>query len=339
MNARCTVLGKASLIAVLTASAWAPAEAPAQTPSPPECTLRGVARIAPNTPLFGQDGKVIARFTGASSALSASSFPKNARGKVRVETGIGNGSFRISGWLPLAELPVFTAQHVPVIPGHVWLAPDQRVTVLGSAPGRLRVQRQLTPPLQQTLTTWADCDALALAPTGSPPSSRPAAARGYLLERSALALYDQSTADRRLILTLLRSPGAEPMLFFATERRNDWLRVEYHGEIEVNAWAKLSEFKALPAGEIVDPPVHHGSVQSPARLEVQGEPRSVQTTTEVPLRRAPKETDPVIGVIEVGTDTYVLDRAGAWASVMPKTLNVIPPENAQFWAKASDLGL
>ncbi len=107
----------------------------------------------------------------------------------------------------------------------------------------------------------------------------------------------------------------------------------------MDAWAKLTDLKALPPGETMDqlaPPV---TSRNPARLAVQGEPRSVKTTREVPLRRAAKDGDAPIGVIEIGTETYVLDVIAGWASVMPKALNVIPAESGQFWVKAADLGI
>jgi hypothetical protein len=337
---RRTVPGKASLTAAtILACAFSTGTAKAQSGNGTPCSLRGVTQVSTNTAIYGADGQAIARFSGAESAVTASSFPSDARGRVRVETGTGIGSFRVHGFMSVAELPVFTAQNVPVVAGHVWIGSDRRVTVVGAAPGRLRVQRQVSAPLQQTFTAWAPCSAFALSAKSSPASSTPAQARGYVLQQASLDLYDGSGADNHLITTLFRAPATDKVLFFATEQRGAWLHVEHHGEIEVNAWAKLSDLKALPAGETMDQLAPHVSVRNPARLAVQGEPRSVKTTKEVPIRRAAKDGDPVIGVIEIGTETYVLDVMAGWASVMPKALNVIPIENGQFWVKAADVGL
>jgi hypothetical protein len=167
----------------------------------------------------------------------------------------------------------------------------------------------------------------------------PARARGFILERPSLDLYASGDADSHLIVTLLRAPIAEKVLFFGTEQRGPWLRVEHHGEIEVDAWAKLSDLTPLPPGETLDELAPLPPMQPLPRLAVQGEPQSVETKKEVPLRRTPKDGAPVIGVIEIGTPTYVLDVVAGWASVMPKALNVVPVEDGQFWVKASDLGL
>jgi hypothetical protein len=70
-----------------------------------------------------------------------------------------------------------------------------------------------------------------------------------------------------------------------------------------------------------------------------GQLRLVRSNKEVPLRNSAKDGDAVIGWIEPGADAYVLDQVAGWASVVPKTMNVLPPENGHFWAKSSDLGL
>jgi hypothetical protein len=337
---RRTVSGNVSLaVAALFACVLATGTAKAESTNGTPCTLRGVTQVAPNTAIYGADGQVIARFSGADSALSASAFPAHARGRVKVETGTGSGSFRVRGLVDVAELPVFTAQSVPVVAGHVWIAPDRRVTVVSAAPGRLKVQRLVSAPLQQTFTTWGPCSAFALGSRSSAATPTLAKGRGYVLQRPSLDLYDGNGSDGNLVMTLLRAPATDKVLFFATEQRGTWLHVEHHGEIEVDAWAKLTDLVALPPGETMDQLAPHVTVRNPARLAVQGEPRSVKTTKEVPLRRAAKEGDPVLGVIEAGTETYVLDVIAGWASVMPKALNVIPAENGQFWVKAADLGV
>ncbi len=59
----------------------------------------------------------------------------------------------------------------------------------------------------------------------------------------------------------------------------------------------------------------------------------------MPLRRVAKESEPAIGVIEPGAETYVIDQVAGFASVLPKAMNVLPAVDSQFWAKSSDLGL
>jgi hypothetical protein len=303
----------------------------------PPCTLRGVSQLPTNTPIYASDGKAIARFSGSDSPLSAGA--PDARGWAVVETGTGSGSFRIKGQIEANKIPVFTAQSLPVVAGHVWIGAHRRVTLIGAAPGRLKVQKVLSFPLAQTVSAWGPCSAFSLT-AGTPPGwSYAGDARGYILKQGTLDLFDNAGPNNLLVHTLFKAPEADGVLFYSTEQRGGWVHVEHQGEIMVNAWAKLPELKALPAGETMDQLAQPTTTRNPARIAVQGEPRTVRTWREVPLRAAAKDNDAIIGVIETGTDTYVLDVMAGWASVMPKSLNVMPVENGGFWVKASDLGV
>src|SRR5687768_15805440 len=66
------------------------------------CTLRGVSQLPTNTPIYAADGKPIARFSGSESALSANA--PDAQGRAAVETGTGNGSFRIKGQVEASKI-------------------------------------------------------------------------------------------------------------------------------------------------------------------------------------------------------------------------------------------
>jgi hypothetical protein len=59
----------------------------------------------------------------------------------------------------------------------------------------------------------------------------------------------------------------------------------------------------------------------------------------VPLRGAAKDGGPIIGVIEPDAEAYVIDIMAGWVSVMPKALDVVPPDGGLFWVKRSELGL
>ena len=54
------------------------------------------------------------------------------------------------------------------------------------------------------------------------------------------------------------------------------------------------------------------------------------------MRDAASDKGNVIGKIEPGTETYVLDTVAGWTSVLPKALNVMPYGEGQFWVKAGD---
>src|SRR6187399_673511 len=99
------------------------ATVPRGTVGPPSagatCTLRGVGEPRINANIEDAQGHVVARFSGAATPLLVSDFPVDAHGRVRVETGTGAGGFRIRGFLPVADLPLYTAVDVPLIAEHV----------------------------------------------------------------------------------------------------------------------------------------------------------------------------------------------------------------------------
>jgi hypothetical protein len=301
------------------------------------CTLRGVAEPRINADIADAQGRVVARFSGAPTPLLVSDFPLDARGRVRVETGTGAGGFRIRGFLPVNDLPLFTASDVSVISNHVWIAAGRSVSFVSSAPGRLRIEKRTTQPLAQTFSAWATCNSLALAAATTATWSPSGNARGYVLKKQSLELFDRPSGS--LLLSLTRAHDRDGVLFFSSEQRSDWVNIEYHGEVILQAWARSQDLVALPSGEAIDQLQPRTQQRSPARLAIQGEPRIVKPVREVPLRAVARDAEAPIGVVEPGAETYVLDVVAGWASVMPKALNVVPGPEGQFWVKTSDLGI
>jgi len=312
-------------------------------PGPPQaptnqCTLRGTNVFAGVAPIVNEQGEPLARFSGAPTPLIATDFPGDALGKVRVETGSSAGSFRIRGFMPAAQLPLFTVANASVVAGHVWIAAGRAVTLVGAAAGRLRIEKKLATPIAQTFSASVACNNLSLEPPSVNGYAAPNGARGYELKRETLDLFAAPGADTP-VSTIHRATYAEGVLFFGNEQRSGFVHLEYHGEVVLDGWAKLSAVTQLPLGEIVDQAAPAVAAPSAPHLLLPGQPRLVRPTKEIPIRRTAKETEPTIGVIEPGAETYVLDQVAGWASVVPKTMNVLPVDGAQFWVKSADLGL
>ncbi len=343
------MIERAAAVALLLAATTAsknghPAQAatgPRGTAGPPSavttCTLRGVTEPRINADIEDAQGHVIARFSGAPTPLVASDFPSDAHGRVRVESGTGAGGFRIRGYLPVVDLPLFTAVDVPVVADHIWIASGRSVSYSASGPGRLRVEKRTELPLAQSFSTWAPCNALALAASPPPGWVPPGGARGYVLKKPSLDVFDQASGT--LLLMLTRAKDGDGVLFFSSDHHGEWVNLVYHGEVLIDAWARARDLVALPPGESMDQLAPRTTQRGVARMAIQGEPRIVKPIREVPIRASAKETDPLIGVVEPGAETYVLDVVAGWASVMPKALNVVPGPDRQFWVKTADLGI
>lgn len=328
-------------LAVATCFGVAPVRAQsAPAASGPRCVLTGTT--APSTDVEIHDaisgGRAIAHFAGAEIPISESDFPSDASvRRAAIATGDGRGNFHINGFVESAKLPVYTASRVPVFHDHLWIGEGQRVSVVGSDADRLRVVHKVISPIDQTFSATSACSLFTLSFTPSPGWNVPGEARGYVVKKSSIELFDGAAADRNLVTSLHRADGVPGILMWSTERRDDWVHVEYHGEILIDAWARARDLEALDRGETMDQlagPVYKHSSQ---RLALAGTPRVVRTTRQISLRIKASDSGPVIGWIEPDTDTYVIDIVAGWASVMPRSLNVVPSGDGQFWVKASDL--
>jgi hypothetical protein len=303
------------------------------------CQLQGVV-VMPRTALYDREteGSPIARL-GGEVPVTVTGFPKQGSGgRARIETGTGRGSFRLSGYMDAAKVPVFTERDVPVVAGHLWIGTGQQVVVLRSSGGQLRVSKTLTSPIDQTFTGSAPCSSFTLT-QGTPPGwNVPGGARGYVLKQPSVDLYDGWTDDRNPVTTLRRSSSGNGILLWGIERHGGWVHVVYHADVIIDAWAPAKELHPLPPGETMDQQA--GSVTQPGspRLAPAASMQLVKTSKAVRIRLNAKDDDPTIGYIEPDTDTYVVDTMAGWSSVIPKALNVLPYGDGHFWVKSSDLG-
>lgn len=304
--------------------------------TPRSCSVSGEARLDSNVAMYDEasGGDAIAKFTGAKIAVSVTAFPRTSNGRARVTTS----GFSLEGYVPTRDLPVQTSRAVPVYSGHVWIGAHRQVRVVDAREDKLKIQKELSFPIQQTLETWTPCSSLTLTeivPSGHQPDGH---ARGYVLKKSSLDLFSDAGGASG-VLTVNRAPAASGVLFFSTERKGAWVHVEHYGEVVIDAWARARDLEALPRGETMDQVgpssvTKHGS----PRLRLQGDPRVVKAAKSVTIRGRASDDGPKIGRIERGTVVYVVDVIAGWASVMPKDLSVAPAGDAQFWVKSAELG-
>lgn len=292
-----------------------------------------------NAPIQDAQGRVLARFSGAPARLVVDGFPAESAGRVRVTTGTGKGSFRLRGFTPVRALSLYATAPLAVSQGHLWIAPGKHLAFVSGALGAIQVETRVSAPFDQRFRTWAPCSALALAPVTPVRSTPKGDARGYVLRGSRLELLaDPRRADAR-VATLKRTAGAAPVLFFGSELRGEWLRVEYRGDVIIDAWARARDLEAVSNGEILEPLPSDAGKAVASRLAVQGEPRVVRALREVPFRARALDSEPPLGVIEAEAEAYVLDVVAGWVSVIPKALEVVPPPEGQFWVRAEELGM
>jgi hypothetical protein len=299
------------------------------------CSLRGSPDMAQAVGIYDAptDGTELGHFTGAKVALSVLAFAEGNGGRSLVETA----GFRIKGYVRTRDIPVYTARPIPVYAGHVFIGEGRRVSVVGGAPGRLHVERAAAAPLAGVFQGWAQCDAVSLTAKGPPGFSPPGGARGYLVKRGKLDIFEKPRGD--LVASMSKAGDGPGVLFWGTDSADGFVHVERRRDIVVDAWARASDLVPLPAGETADqspePPVE----SIVPKLQLQGRARVVRTTTAVALRAAATEGAVAIGGIDAGVEIVVVDVVAGWASVVPSSLAVAPSGAGQFWVHARDLGI
>lgn len=327
-------------IAVSVGLTAGPALTQAKPPEPmPSCGQRGRVIFDKDTTLADGNGRKLARFSGGESAVTLLAPPVGGSDLARIETGTGHGSFRLSGFVKSSELRIFTSYAVPIVSGHVWFGVGARVVVAGASGGQVRIEKQLTAPFNQRFSALADCSALTFTPPAPTSVAMPGAARVFLMKVPELDLYDEVPPTRAPIMTLKRAQNVDSVRFFSTEQRGGFVHVQYQDDLNIDAWAKASELTPLARGETSDVPPSGYSMTTPPQLQLPQSPRVVKTTRELPLRLAAKDAEAPVGVIEADTEVYVMDTVAGWASVLPKSLHVLPAGELSFWVKSADLGL
>lgn len=330
----------ASLLACAALSAVAPTLTQAKPPEPaPSCGQRGHVTFDKDTTLADASGRKLARFSGGESAVTLLAPPVAGSDVLRIETGTGRGSFRVAGFVKAAELRVFASYDVPVVSGHVWLGAGTRVVAAGASGGKVRVEKQMASPFDQRFSALAECSALTFSPPAPSGYTTPGAARVFLMKAASLDLFGEVPPIGAAIFTLKRAPDVGSVRFFSREQRGGFVHVQYQGEVKIDAWARAADLTPLPRGETADVPPGSYTMSTPPELQLPRTPRTVRTTRELPLRVAPRDNEPPIGLIEAETDVYVMDTVAGWANVLPKSLHILPAGELSFWVKSADLSL
>jgi hypothetical protein len=319
------ILASSLALAALVASGASPSAAKPPDAAP-SCGQRGRVVFDKDSVLSDANGRKLARFSGGESAVTLLAPPAGKSDQAHIQTGTGRGSFRIDGYVKAAELRTHVAHDVPIVSGHLWLGPGTRVTLAGTSGGKVRLDKQVSTPFNQRFSALADCSALTFAPPTPPGFVVAGNARVFLMKVAQLDLFDEVPPTGAPFTTLQRSQLVDSVRFHSTEQRGGFIRIQYQGEINVDAWARASDLTALPRGETADVAPSSYTLSSPPQLALSQLPRTVKVSREIALRVAE-------------TEVYVMDTVASWAKVLPKSLHVLPIDELSFWVKSSDLGL
>jgi hypothetical protein len=300
-----------------------------------KCALHGQPTMADGLGIYDapSDGTEIAHFTGVKVALQVTSFGDGATARSRVETA----GFRIAGYVRTRDIPVYTAHPVSVHGGNLAIAEGRRVSVIGVSGGRLRVERTSTSPIAGVFQGWAPCEALSLAASSPSTWAPPGGGREYVVRLARMDLFERPKGG--LVATLARAADGPGIVFWGADSSDGFVHVEHHGDLLIDAWARLRDLAALPAGDTAEGVAPVATPTVAPKPQLQRRARIVRATNAVDLRATPTEAAIVIGGVDPEVDVVVVDVVGTWARVMPVSFAVAPTAPAEFWVHARDLGV
>jgi hypothetical protein len=93
----------------------------------------------------------------------------------------------------------------------------------------------------------------------------------------------------------------------------------------------------LPKGERFDQLAPSVTKRNPPQLKLAQKPQVFKASRRIPLHLKASKTSKQVGHIRPGTEVYVIDVMARWASVLPKSLDLVAAGGGQFWIEASEL--
>jgi hypothetical protein len=311
--------------------------APAADVTAPSCLIKGSFPPPKGTQIFDAQsgGNVIGTLTGAWVPMTLSEIPfEPANGRARLHTSQGSGALRIEGYVEASSLPLFATRDISVHGGNVWISSAQKVKLVRASKGELTVELQVAGTMSQTVRATAPCDAFSLAKGKPQPVEIAGNARGFMMKKSTINLFDRPNGDTVFTLNMVEGAG---QLFWSTETRGAFVHVTARGDLTIDAWARWGDLDPLKKGEMMDQLIPPSTQVAGATLALDKPPPIVRATREIPVRSKRDEKAKPIGVIEPDAELYVMETVAGWTNVLPKSLGVTPPDDAGFWIPASDV--
>ncbi|HOT09256.1 MAG TPA: hypothetical protein PK710_05770 [Polyangiaceae bacterium] len=300
------------------------------------CVISGDAIVVKDTPIFSEavGGNPVAKFSGAKAPLKATRCPSDSStGRVLINTGAG---FRVEGFTDPRALKAFGIRDLPVS-GSLWISASAPLTIVGSAPGKVQVEHPAMAGLSRPIRAWAPCDAITFTQGSAPIYEVPKNARGYVARQGALDIYASAGGD--VAHTLSISGEGNGLLLWGTTLRAGFVHVTMRSSIFIDGWVKTSEVRALPRGELMDQLAPPTQVQLPPALALKEYLSVMRAPKPLSLYYGRGEANPTMGMVEQDAEIYVLETVVGWATVLPKSLHVLPVSDRAFWVKATELGI
>jgi hypothetical protein len=304
----------------------------------PTCLIKGTFPPPKNTELFDATtgGNVIGKLTGASLPMTLFEIPFDpTAGRARLRTSTGSGSMRLDGFVAVGDLPIFTTRDIAVSNGNIWVSSAQKVRLVRAREDSITFELSVGGTMNQTVRATAPCDAFSLARGAAKTFEVPTNARGYMMKKSTLELFDKPNGDVIFTINMMEGTG---QLFWSSESKAGFVHVMGRSDLVFDAWARFRDLEQLKKGEMTDTYVPTQAQASGAQLAFDNPPPIFKATREIPIRATRDEKAKPIGVVEVDAEIYVMETITKWSNIVPKHLGIVAPPTGGFWVPSSEVG-
>ena len=153
----------------------------------------------------------------------------------------------------------------------------------------------------------------------------------YLMKGTSLDIFDKAAAGDA-VFTLSMAEGASPLLW-ALEYRGMFVRVMSRSDVVIDGWVKLASLSSINRGDRIESPPSAPRAAAGAKMVVDGQtPKTAPR--DIPVRARADAKEKTIGVLESGSEFYVMATASGWSNILPRSLTIAPPEGGGFWIPA-----
>lgn len=302
------------------------------------CTIAGTQVLNKGTKLYAAPtgGAVLGEFSGSAVRLELREIPADSSSRAKLVAIDGAPGLRIEGYIRLSDVQVYAARDLTVHPGHVAIAAGVQVTPSpGTRSGMLTATRNIIgAPAGKSVSAQVACSALTLQRTPTTNLEVPRRARAYAMRKTTIALYERPRGKFLFNLELL---DGSAQLFWGTERKRGYRRVQSRDDLAIDAWVKDRELKPLSREEtedlLVRPPQESRSSVA-VKMELNPVPATMSAPRDLPVRASKDAAAAPIGLLESGAQVYVMETTlDGWNKVLPRQLSYLPAGGVGFWVQ------
>ncbi|EYF04986.1 Hypothetical protein CAP_3797 [Chondromyces apiculatus DSM 436] len=300
------------------------------------CKLKGTQAGRKGVQLYDAPvgGRVIAAFTGALVPMTLSEIPlEPGQARAKLSTSAGSPALRIDGYVSAADVTVFSLRDLPVVASHVWITSGHRVKIVSATADTLRTELTIGGSENQAVRASGPCEAYSLQPGPTSPMEVPGNARGYMTKKSTMDLFDRANGSVVFSLKMIEGSG---QLFWSTESKTGFVHIQSRSDISIDAWARWSDLEALKKGEMRDQYIAPSTALAGAKLGLDKPPPIVKAVKDIPVRARRDEKEKPVGVVEAGTELYLMETVVGWTNILPVSLGMTPPDDGGFWIPSTE---